>query len=332
MPKTNLMPRSLLSYIFIAIKGMAMGAADVVPGVSGGTIAFVSGIYEELLTTIDGLNLGIFSTWKKKGFKEMWASYNLGFLASLFLGIFISVLSLAKAISYVLEVYPIPTWSFFFGLVVASVLYIGKQIKKWSPLLVIVLLLGGAVAYYITIAASVEAPDAIYFFFLSGCIAIIAMILPGISGSFILVILGAYAMVLGALNDFISSLLEQDWEGVKSNFIRVFVFILGCLVGIKIFSKALKWMFNHKKELTLAILTGFMMGSLNKIWPWKKILSTRIDRHGKEQIVQADSILPGTFDGDPQLAMAILFALIGFALIFLLERFATRKTIYANGN
>ena len=294
------------------------------------SIAFVSGIYEELLTTIDGLNLGVFSTWKKKGFKEMWAQYNLSFLTSLFIGIFISVLSLAKAISYVLEVYPILTWSFFFGLVVASILYIGKQIKQWGGALIIALLLGVVVAYYITIAAPVEAPDAIYFYFLSGCIAIIAMILPGISGAFILVILGAYAMVLGALNNFISSLLEQDWEGVKTNFVKVFVFILGCLVGIKVFSKALKWMFKNKKEFTLAILTGFMIGSLNKIWPWKRVLSTRIDRHGEEQIVQADSILPSSFDGNPELAMAILFAIIGFALIFLLEHFATRKTVHAN--
>jgi len=200
--------------------------------------------------------------------------------------------------------------------VVASILYIGKQIKQWGGALIIALLLGVVVAYYITIAAPVEAPDAIYFYFLSGCIAIIAMILPGISGSFILVILGAYAMVLGALNNFISSLLEQDWEGVKTNFVKVFVFILGCLVGIKVFSKALKWMFKNKKELTLAILTG--------------VLSTRIDRHGEEQIVQADSILPSSFDGNPELAMAILFAIIGFALIFLLEHFATRKTVHAN--
>lgn len=326
------MARNILSYTFITLKGMAMGAADVVPGVSGGTIAFVSGIYEELLTTIDTLNLGIFSTWKKQGFKTMWSSYNLGFLTSLFLGIFISVLSLAKLISFVLEGYPIITWSFFFGLVVASILYIARQIKKWNISIIVLLLVGVAIAYYITIAAPAEAPEAIYFFFLSGCIAIIAMILPGISGSFILVILGSYAMVLGALNDFITGVLEWNWEQIKTNFIKVAVFILGCLLGLKVFSKALKWMFNHKKELTLAILTGFMIGSLNKIWPWKKVLSMRIDRHGDEQIVQANSILPSSYDGDPQIVMAVSFALVGFALIFLLERVATRKTTDAAGN
>ena len=309
-----------------------MGAADVVPGVSGGTIAFVSGIYEELLTTIDNLDLGVFTMWRKQGFKTMWLSYNFGFLVSLFLGIFISVLSLAKLISHVLEVYPIITWSFFFGLIVASILYIGKQITKWSIGIIAMLLLGVVVAYYITIAAPVDAPEAIYFFFLSGCLAIIAMILPGISGSFILVILGSYTMILGALNDFISGVLESNWEQVKTNFTKVTVFILGCLLGLKLFSKALKWMFSNKKELTLAILTGFMIGSLNKIWPWKKVLSTRIDRHGEEQIVQANSILPSSFEGDPELMMAIAFAIIGFALIFVLEFFASRKTINAERN
>lgn len=326
------MARSILSYTLITLKGMAMGAADVVPGVSGGTIAFVSGIYEELLSTIDNLNLGVFSTWKNNGFKKMWKSYNLGFLCSLFLGIFISVLSLAKAISQVLISYPIQTWSFFFGLVIASIFYIAKQIKKWSGATIAVLLLGCVLAYFITIAAPTEAPEATYFFFLSGCIAIIAMILPGISGSFILVILGSYAMVLGALNDFINGVLELNWEVIKTNFIKVMVFILGCIVGLKAFSKALKWMFMHKKELTLAVLTGFMIGSLNKIWPWKKVLSTRIDRHGDEQVVEAHSILPSSFEGDQELGMAILFAFIGFALIFLLERFANLKTRDANTN
>jgi len=139
-------------------------------------------------------------------------------------------------------------------------------------------------------------------------------------------------MVLGALNDFINDILEWNWANIKASFVKVAVFILGCLIGLKIFSKALKWMFSHKKELTLAILTGFMIGSLNKIWPWKKVLSTRIDRHGEEQIVQADSIFPSSYEGDPQVMMALVFAVIGFALIFLLEYFASRKTIDATEN
>ena len=322
------MSRNIFSYLLVGLKGMAMGAADVVPGVSGGTIAFISGIYEELLTTIDNLDLGVFRKWKSAGFKTVYKEYNIAFLLSLFAGIFISIFSLAKLISHLLETYPIALWSFFFGLVVASIIYISKQIQRWSLGVIVALLLGCAVAYFVTIAVPVEGPETLYFFFLSGCIAIIAMILPGISGSFILVILGSYAMVLGSLTNFITAFLEGNWDLVKTNLIKVTIFILGCITGLKIFSKALKWMFTHKKELTLAVLTGFMVGSLNKIWPWKKVLSTRIDSHGEEQIVQAKSILPGAFEGDPQIMSAALFAVIGFILLFLLERAAREKTTH----
>ena len=324
------MSRNTLSYLLITIKGMAMGAADVVPGVSGGTIAFITGIYEELITTIDNLDLKLFKTWKTSGFKTVWTSYNLSFLFSLFAGIFISVFSLAKIISHLLEIHPIALWSFFFGLVVASIIYIGKQIAQWSFYIILAILTGCAVAYYITIAAPSQAPDAIYFFFVSGCIAIIAMILPGISGSFILVILGSYAIVLGALTDFINAFLEGNWQVVKTNFIKVCVFVVGCIVGLKVFSKGLKWMFTNKKELTLAVLTGFMIGSLNKIWPWKKILSTRIDRHGEEVALLEQSILPTSFEGDPRLILAAIFAVLGFALLFFLERFASNKSAHEN--
>jgi len=195
---------------------------------------------------------------------------------------------------------------------------------------IISILLGAAVAYYITIAAPAEAPDVWYFYFLSGCIAIIAMILPGISGSFILVLLGSYTMVLGTLTDAQDALLTKDWELLKTSIFRIILFAIGCIIGLKLFSKVLKWMFQHKKEMTLAVLTGFMLGSLNKIWPWKKVLSTRIDRHGKEVTVEATSILPTSFDGDPQLIGAIILAIIGFALIFLLEKAAGNKTQNAN--
>ena len=215
------MSKSVFSYVLILLKGMAMGAADVVPGVSGGTIAFISGIYQELIETIDRLDFGVISLWKKEGFQKMFAYYNLGFLISLFLGIFISILSLANLISYLLENHPILVWSFFFGLVVASIIYIGKQIEKWNPLVIVTTILGVAIAYYITIATPTQAPDALYFFFLSGCIAIIAMILPGVSGSFILVLLGSYGIVLAAVTDFMEGLLSGDWEVVKTSFIKV---------------------------------------------------------------------------------------------------------------
>lgn len=324
------MSKSVISYFLILLKGMAMGAADVVPGVSGGTIAFISGIYQELIETIDKLDLGIFKTWKKEGFKKMFADYNLGFLTSLFLGVFISIISLANLISYLLENHPVIVWSFFFGLVLASIIYIGKQIENWNLLVIVTAIVGAGIAYYITIATPSQAPDALYFYFLSGCIAIIAMILPGVSGSFILVLLGSYGIVLTSLTDFIDGVTSGNWEVVKTSFSKVFLFIIGCVVGLKLFSKALKWMFANKKELTLAILTGFMIGSLNKIWPWKNVLSTRTDRHGDEVPLLEKSVLPSSFEGEPLVVYAIIFAIIGFLAIFLLERLAIRKKINAN--
>lgn len=309
---------------------MAMGAADVVPGVSGGTIAFVAGIYEELITTIDNLDFGVFKSWKKDGFKAMASKYNLGFLGSLFLGIAISILSLAKIIAYLLEAQPIVLWSFFFGLVLASILFIGKQIEKWSIAVIISVILGAVVAYFITVAVPGTAPDAWYYFLLSGFIAIIAMILPGVSGSFILVLLGSYALVLGTVTDFIEGILARDWEVVKASFFRVVLFGLGCILGLKVFSKALKWMFEHKREITLAVLTGFMIGSLNKIWPWKQVLSTRLDRHGEEVPLLEKSILPNSFEGEPLILYATIAAIVGFILILGLEKAASKKEVDAN--
>ncbi len=324
------MSKSAFSYFIVMLKGMAMGAADVVPGVSGGTIAFISGIYEELIETIDALDFKIFKVWKSKGFKTMFVQYNLRFLISLFVGVFVSILSLAKLISYLLENHPIIVWSFFFGLVIASIIYIGKQITYWNFSIIIATILGIAVAYFITIATPTQAPSALYFFFLSGCIAIIAMILPGVSGSFILVLLGSYGMIIGTITDFQESIFAQNWDLLKKSFIKLFLFGLGCIIGLKLFSKALKWMFTHKKQLTLAVLTGFMIGSLNKIWPWKKILSTRIDRHGDEVPLLERSVLPSSFEGEPLLVYAIIFVIIGFLVIFLLERLAVSRKIDAN--
>ncbi|TVZ50929.1 DUF368 domain-containing protein [Dokdonia sp. Hel_I_53] len=324
------MSKSSVAYLYVLLKGMAMGAADVVPGVSGGTIAFISGIYQELIETIDKIGFGVFKTWKKKGFNAAVDEYNLKFLGSLFLGVIISILSLARLFSFLLEAYPILVWSFFFGLVLASILYIGKQIIKWTSAVIISTLLGAVVAYIITVVAPSEAPDVWYFYLLSGCIAIIAMILPGISGSFILVLLGSYAMVLGTITDVQDAMLKGNWELLIEALFKILLFGIGCIIGLKIFSKALKWMFENKKEITLAILTGFMIGSLNKLWPWKEVLSTRIDSHGKEAIVEANSILPYNFDGDPQIVAAIISAFIGFALILLLERIAGKKKVYAD--
>ncbi|MDG1227898.1 MAG: DUF368 domain-containing protein [Polaribacter sp.] len=306
------MSRKLKDYLVISLKGLAMGAADVVPGVSGGTIAFISGIYEELLSSISNVNLGLFKTLKNDGFKAAWAQLNGGFLASLFLGIFVSIVSLAKAIKYLLENEPILLWSFFFGLVLASIIYIAKQIKKWNILSFIVLILGAFLAFYITTLNPLVSENSSYIYiFIAGAIAICAMILPGISGSFILVLLGAYKPVLNALNN----------KDIKT----VLIFLAGAIVGLLTFSRVLKWLFKHYKEITLAGLTGFIIGSLNKIWPWKETLTWRINSHGVEVPFNQQSVSPFTFDGDPQLIMAVALAAVGFIIILGMEKLAVQK-------
>lgn len=306
------MSRSLKDYVFITLKGMAMGAADVVPGVSGGTIAFISGIYEELLGSIASIKIGLLKTLKEDGIKAVWKAVNGNFLASLFLGIGISVVSLAKGIKWMLENEPVLLWSFFFGLIVASIIYIGKQISKWNFAMVALMLIGAVLAYYITtLEPMVSENSSPLFMFLAGAIAICAMILPGISGAFILVLLGAYKPVLDAVHN--------------RDFVTIAIVGAGTIVGLLSFSKALKWLFSNYKNGMLAVLTGFIIGSLNKVWPWKETITTRINSKGVEVPLLQESVFPNNFNGEPQLMMSIILAVVGFSLIILLEKLAIKK-------
>lgn len=320
------MSRRLRDYLIISAKGLAMGAADVVPGVSGGTIAFISGIYEELIETIHRLDFGFFKIWKHNGLKEAWKTYNLSFLLSLLIGIAISIISFAKLIIWLLEVYPIAVWSFFFGLIVASIVYIARQIDKWRVAEIIFIVIAGLFSYYITIAQPLGTTDNNWFLFFAGFIAIIAMILPGISGAFVLLLLGAYSGVIGIITDLTDGLLKTNWDILGSALIRLCIFSIGALMGLKVFSGALNWMFKNYKNITLAILTGFMVGALNKIWPWKEVLEYRINSSGEEVPFLEQSIFPQNFDGEPQVLIALVFAVIGFLIIFLLEQLAKHKT------
>lgn len=313
------MQRNFLNYLIVAFKGIAMGAADVVPGVSGGTIAFISGLYEELIESIDNINFGVFKVWKTEGFKVAWKSINGTFLLALFSGIAISILSLAKLIKWLLHNEPVLLWSFFFGLVLASILYIGKQIQKWSPSIIVVIILVSALSYYITLAEPFASPDSPFYLLFCGFIAIIAMILPGVSGAFILLILGAYQTAIDTINNLRDGLLTGNMELFKDALLNFVLLAVGAIVGIKVFSKVLNWMFKHKKNFTLAILTGFMIGSLNKIWPWKEVLSTRINSEGLEVPLLEKSILPTNYDGNSQIMMSILYMIIGFVAILVLE-------------
>lgn len=316
------------SFFGIFARGLGMGAADVVPGVSGGTIAFITGIYEELLETIANLNLGLFKIWKKDGFKAMWSSMNGNFILALFLGIGVSIFSLAKVLTYLLDFYPTLLWSFFFGLILASIWLVGKTVEKWNTQNIIGLLFGAIIAFGITVLSPTsEANNNIYIFF-CGMIAICAMILPGISGSFILLLLGAYTTILGSLTGILDALKIKDWDAFLSNGLTVAIFMVGCLIGLISFSRLLNWAFKKAKSLIIAVLTGFLIGSLNKIWPWKQTLEWGVDRHGEQIPIIQSNISPMKYEtlyGDSFLMYGILLMLGGLALIIILEQFGKSK-------
>lgn len=292
---------------------MGMGAADVVPGVSGGTIAFITGIYEELINSIRSVPeaLKLFFTGK---FKAAFEKANIFFMGVLLAGIGTSVVTLAGVITGLLKNYPIPVWSFFFGLILASTVFVAKSMKKMDVQSVVLFLIGTVIAYIITIAAPSETANSNPVIFFSGAIAICAMILPGISGSFILLLMGKYQFIM-------DSLKSMDFE-------VIFFFGGGCLVGLLSFARVVSFMFKRFHQATLALLTGFMIGSLNKVWPWKKVLETRINSKGEEVPFLEESISPAAYEEilqqDPQILLSIGLALLGFTLVFGIERISQK--------
>ena len=311
-------------YLIITLKGLAMGAADVVPGVSGGTIAFISGIYQELIDSINNVDISVLKTLKKDGLKAAWQQVNGGFLLALLTGIFISVLTFSKIITQLLASHPILVWSFFFGLIIASIVLIWKETSNWKLVDILALVVGIILSYYITIARPVSSPDSYWYLFLSGFIAIIAMILPGISGAFILLLMGSYETVIGTINKFREGIVKFDMAVLGEALMKLSVFALGVIIGLKSFSKILHWMFEKHKNTTLALLIGFMAGSLNKVWPWKQVLETRSNSHGEIVPFLEKSIMPQNFEGNPQVMTAIILAIIGFVVIFGMEKMASK--------
>ncbi|WP_029035048.1 DUF368 domain-containing protein [Salinimicrobium terrae] len=309
------MRRSFKDYLIITAKGMAMGAADVVPGVSGGTIAFISGIYEELINTISGVKVGLLYTWKNVGFKAMWKELNGNFIVALLAGILFSIFTVMRITNYLLENHPILIWSFFFGLVLASVYYVAKQIPKWTFNVFLFLIIGAGFALYVTSLPPITAAASDLYLFFAGAIAICAMILPGISGAFILVLLGAYKTVSEAAHDFDFKIL-----GIVG---------LGAVFGLLSFSRLLKWLFINYSTLTLAVLTGFIAGSLNKIWPWKRQLET-LELGDKVITIRDESVMPWNFHAEPHTLQAFVLMLAGFALILILEGLAEIKPVQEN--
>lgn len=319
------MKRGLSDYFLLWCKGLAMGAADVVPGVSGGTIAFISGIYEELLQTIDGFSLKLLKNLKNVGFLQTWKSANASFFLVLIVGILTSVFTFAKIISSLLKENPILVWSFFFGLVLASIWMIGKQINSWKFLQILTLLVGAVLSYGVTILEPSGTTESYWFLFIAGFLAIIAMILPGISGAFILVLLGAYESILNTVNNLRIALTTAQGDLFWQSFSKIFIMVVGAILGLKVFSGVLTWMFKHHKNLTLALLTGFMVGSLNKIWPWKKVISWHVNSQNETVPLLEKSISPMAYSGNNQLIWAVILAMTGFLLILLLEKLAQRK-------
>ena len=296
------MERGLKDYAFLVLKGMGMGAADVVPGVSGGTIAFIVGIYDELINSIKSINgksLKLFFTGK---FAAFWKMINGSFLFSILLGIGISVFSLAKIITWLLVEHPILVWSFFFGLVLASTWFVAKDIKGWNWKTILGFVVGVVVAFYITVATPAETPSYLWFIFLCGAIAICAMILPGISGSFILLLLGKYFFIMDAVKTL--------------DLVIIAVFGAGAVVGITSFSRVLSYALKHVRNITLAVLSGFMLGSLNKVWPWKEQITTVVDGH---DLMIENNILPNQY-----IVEAVVLMLVGFFMVYFLEKLSMK--------
>ncbi len=301
-----------------------MGIAEVIPGVSGGTIAFITGIYEKLIDTIKAFGPEAFSAYRNGGFSELWETINGRFLISLVSGMIVGIVLGVFGVVHLLENYPVLLWAFFFGLIIASAVYIGRQVGKWDISMITALVAGIAIAYFITVASPAEGNEAYWFVFISGAIAISALILPGISGSFILLLMGMYTFIIPTVKN---ALKTFD----STSLMILIVFALGCAVGLFVFSRVLSWTFKHYHQPTLALLTGFMIGSLNKIWPWRRPLNG-LNEEGQlvswekgielDKVIKEINLFPHTYGeqvGEPYTLLAILMILAGFFLVFAIE-------------
>lgn len=302
--------------LMLYIKGMAMGAVDVVPGFSGGTVALIVGIYDKLLQSFAAIPVA-FMHFIRGRIKEAWNSCNASFLLMLILGVLTSIFSLARVITYLMETQPVLLWAFFFGLVLVSVYLVGREVAAWTLSRLALFALGLTLALWVTTAAPLQLVATPMTLFFAGAIAISAMILPGISGSFILVLLGLYPVVLGAVKNL--------------DFATLAIFSAGCLLGLMSFSRVLSWMLQHVRDVTLAFLTGVMLGSLGKVWPWKQTLTWQTNSSGESFPLLQENLLPASYASavgeDPLLGAAILLALAAIGLVLGLEWLATRKPV-----
>ena len=309
--------KRLSDYLFVTVKGICMGAADVIPGVSGGTIAFMTGIYEELVGSINSINGEAVKLLFSGKFKAFWKHINGNFLLSLVAGILISILSLAKLMTYLLTNHPIQTWAFFFGLIVASSIFILKGINGWKFKDIVMLILGIIIGVVVCTLTPTQTPDGLWFIFICGAIAICAMILPGISGSFILLILGKYEYMLGTITKITSG------DGRLLDFAVILIFVVGALIGILAFSRFLHWLLARYHRATLLVLAGFIIGSLVKVWPWSDMATVAASQH--PELAALPSFIwedvAAQYSGliDYHIGGAVCFALVGFVLVVGIE-------------
>ena len=304
-------PKTFTEHAYLFFKGVGMGTADIVPGVSGGTIAFITGIYEALLTAIASINSRLVLQVLRLNLKQALAGLHLRFLVTLVCGIALAVISTSHLMHYLLTEHAVQTWSVFFGLITASILVVAHSINKRFTSFP-ALILGAILAYGITGLIPLYTPEEPWFIFFSGMIAICAMILPGLSGSFILLILGKYAFITAALRNPVN----------PDNLEIILIFITGCLVGILGFSRILRYGLARWHDYTLALLTGIMLGSMRKVWPWKITLESQIIR-GKEHVLREENVWPLL---DIEFGIALLLMLSGFTLVMLLDKISRRRT------
>ncbi len=305
-----------MSQLSLIFKGMAMGMAEVVPGVSGGTIAFITGIYERLIFSIKSIDLEFLKLVFSGKIAAAWKKIDGNFLVFLIGGMLLGIVIGVFAITWLLEHHPLLIWGFFFGLILASVYVVGKDIDTWNAGSIIALLAGAILVYYVTVAVPGSPSTALWFVFICGAVAISALLLPGLSGSFVLLLLGMYTFIIPKVKD----ILSGDLSGLSV----IIVFAVGCLTGLLSFSRVLTWAFKNYKNTTLAFLTGLMIGSLNKVWPWQQVLSLRTNTEGEESVAFSKSVLPSTFaeldtnflyGSEPQMGAVIGCMAFGLVLV-----------------
>ena len=306
--------RNLILYL----KGMLMGAADLVPGVSGGTIALITGIYKELLESINLISLSNLKLWKQQGLKSVWKKINGPFLIAVFGGILSSILLLSRFLEWLIENHPLVLWSFFFGLLIASIIYLFRAKLSFSMLNMLYICFGAVISFLVTQINGGANQSSLWYLFLSGFIGISAMILPGLSGAYILVVMGVYQTILSNVRIAQDLIFNFDQTQFINTTSILGVFILGILVGIKVFAKFLSWLLNHYPQRSIAVLVGLMIGALHKVWPWQNTVADSV----KETL----AVLPNEYNEEPQILIVITWILIGFGILFLIERIKTILT------